>query len=166
MTDFIFTVETTSSNETFTIPHGTGTFNYNVSWGDGSSDDTGVTSSPTHTYTTAGTYTITITGTFPSIKFNNGGDKLKVKTVQQLGNVGWTSLESAFYGCSNMTSFTAGTGADTSSVTTMDSMFRNCSGLTSLDVSNFDRSSVTSMSIMFWDCTSLTSLDVSNFDTS
>ena len=45
-------------------------------------------------------------------------------------------------------------------------MFRGCSALTSLDVSNFDTSNVTNMSYMFYHCNSLTSLDLSSFDTS
>ena len=55
---------------------------------------------------------------------------------------------------------------DTKNVTNMNSMFRNCKALTSLDLSNFDTSSVTSMNNMFQNCNALTSLDVSNFDTS
>ena len=45
-------------------------------------------------------------------------------------------------------------------------MFYECSGLTSLDLSNWDTSQVTSMSEMFSGCTSLASLDLSNWDTS
>ena len=166
---FIFKITTTGSPQTFTIPcRNVGTFNATIDWGDG-----GPTSSITayndadlaHSYTTAGQYTITITGTFPNIYFNNGGDKLLVDEVVDLGNVGWENLTAAFYGCSNMTAFDGGT-ADTSSVTNMSQMFRICSSLTSLDVSGFDTSSVTFMQNMFRDCTSLTSLDVSAFDTS
>ena len=40
-------------------------------------------------------------------------------------------------------------------------MFDGCSGLTSLDVSNFDTSNVTDMGYMFDGCSGLTSLDVS-----
>ena len=166
---FIFKITTTGSPQTFTIPcQNVGTFNATIDWGDG-----GPTSSITayndadlaHSYTTAGQYTITITGTFPNIYFNNGGDRLLVDEVVDLGDVGWENLNSAFYGCSNMTAFDVGT-ADTSNVTNMSSMFRICSSLTSLDVSGFDTSSVAFMQNMFRDCTSLTSLDVSGFDTS
>ena len=55
---------------------------------------------------------------------------------------------------------------DTSNVTNMWYMFRECSSLTSLDVSKFDTSNVTNMSSMFSECNSLTNLDVSNFNTS
>jgi len=46
------------------------------------------------------------------------------------------------------------------------SMFYKCSGLSELDVSNFDTSSVTDMSYMFYECSGLSTLDLSNFDTS
>ena len=167
-TEFAMTIATTGANETFTIPcQNNGTFNAGIEWGDGSVST--VTSyndaNLAHTYATAGDHLIRIRGSFPNIHFNNGGDKLKVKSVENLGTVGWTKLDGAFRGCTNMTSFTAGT-TDTSSVTNMSTMFRDCSSLTSLDVSNFDTSSVTNMSRMFFNCSSLTSLDLSSFDTS
>ena len=166
---FIFKITTTGSPQTFTIPcQNVGTFNATIDWGDG-----GATSSITayndadlaHSYATAGQYTITITGTFPNIYFSNGGDRLLLDEVVDLGDVGWAALNNAFFGCSNMTAFDGGT-ADTSGVTNMGAMFFGCSSLTSLDVSGFDTSSVTSMGPMFQSCTSLTSLDLSGFDTS
>ena len=57
-------------------------------------------------------------------------------------------------------------GSNTTNVTDMFGMFKNCRSLTSLDVSNFNTSNVTNMSYMFYGCRSLTSLDVSNFNTS
>ena len=45
-------------------------------------------------------------------------------------------------------------------------MFSGCSGLTSLDLSNFDTSNVKTMRRMFLSCSNLTSLDLSSFDTS
>ena len=97
---FIFKITTTGSPQTFTIPcQNVGTFNATIDWGDG-----GPTSSITayndadlaHSYATAGQYTITITGTFPNIFFNNGGDRLLVDEVVDLGDVGWENLNSAF----------------------------------------------------------------------
>ena len=46
----------------------------------------------------------------------------------------------------------------------MYGMFRNCSSLQSLDLSNFDTSNVTDMQYMFEKCSSLQSLYLSNFD--
>ena len=55
---------------------------------------------------------------------------------------------------------------NTSNVTTMNVMFRNCNSLTSLDLSSFNTSNVTDMSGMLYDCNSLASLNLSNLDTS
>ena len=57
-------------------------------------------------------------------------------------------------------------GSNTSKVTNMESMFNKCSGLTSLDLSNFDTSNVTHMGGMFYGCSGLTLLDLSGWDTS
>ena len=54
---------------------------------------------------------------------------------------------------------------NTENVTDMSHMFRNCTSLTSLDLSNFNTQNVTNMSYMFYYCPSLTSLDFSNFNT-
>ncbi len=55
---------------------------------------------------------------------------------------------------------------NTSEVTHMDYMFRDCNELTSLDLSSFNTDKVTSMSNMFSLCVYLTSLDLSTFNTS
>ena len=57
-------------------------------------------------------------------------------------------------------------GSNTSGVTDMVKMFNFCSGITSLDVSNFDTSNVTDMFYMFYGCSGLTSLDLRGWDTS
>ena len=54
---------------------------------------------------------------------------------------------------------------NTSEVTRMDYMFRDCHELTSLDLSHFYTDKVTSMSNMFSLCVYLTSLDLSTFKT-
>ena len=45
-------------------------------------------------------------------------------------------------------------------------MFKDCKGLTALDLTRFDTSQVTDMHAMFKNCKSLTMLDLSNFQTS
>lgn len=55
---------------------------------------------------------------------------------------------------------------DTSSMTSMKSMFERCSYIKTLDLSNFDTSNVTTMERMFYCCESLEQLDLSDFDTS
>lgn len=166
--EFAMIVSTTTASETFTIPcQNVGTFNAVIDWGD-NSDHSTITAyndaDLVHTYNSPGDHVIRITGTFPNIYFNNVGDKLKVKSVENLGTVGWISLNRAFNGCTNMASFTAGT-TDTSAVLSMPLMFNGCTSLTTLDVSGFNTAAVTDMSYMFYNCTSLTSLDVSSFNT-
>jgi len=166
--NFEFTVATTTSNETFAITcQNTGTFNATVDWGDGSTSTITAYNDAdlTHTYATAGDHDISISGTFPNIDTSLSTDRLKIKSVTNLGSVGWVRLSNGFWGCSNMTSFTAG-DCDTSSVTTMTSMFTNCTSLTSIDLSSLDTSGISSTSNMFYGCSSLTSIDVSGFDTS
>ena len=51
-------------------------------------------------------------------------------------------------------------------ITSTNQMFRACSNLESVDLTNLDTSQVTDMGWMFCGCSGLTNLDVSNFDTS
>ena len=74
-------------------------------------------------------------------------------------------MSEMFSGCSGLTTLDV-SNFDTSNVTDMSGMFSEYSGLTTLDVSNFDTSNVTDMSGMFSGYSGLTTLDVSNFDTS
>ena len=75
-----------------------------------------------------------------------------------------TSMEFMFYDCSNLTSLDV-SGFNTTNVRHMSSMFDGCSKLTNLDVSGFNTENVGEMYYMFSNCTSLTCLDVSGFDT-
>lgn len=54
---------------------------------------------------------------------------------------------------------------NTENVTDMNHMFTACNKLTTINVSNFNTEKVTDMSAMFSTCYSLTSLDLSNFNT-
>ena len=74
-------------------------------------------------------------------------------------------MSNMFDGCSGLTSLDL-SNFDTSYVGRMERVFANCSGLTSLDLSSFDTSNVDNMNHMFSNCTKLTSLTLSNFNTS
>ncbi|NJB69948.1 surface protein [Saonia flava] len=88
-------------------------YNYNVDWGDGTSD-TGITEDITHTYAEPGTYQVSISGRFPHIYFNNSGedytyqfpkntsDTDKIISIDQWGTNRWISMSFAFAGCSNL----------------------------------------------------------------
>ena len=70
-----------------------------------------------------------------------------------------------FKECSNLTIVDM-SNFDTSNVTDISFMFCNCSNLITPNLSGFNTGNVTNMSWMFGLCSSLTSLDVSGFDTS
>ena len=70
-----------------------------------------------------------------------------------------------FFGCKNLSSISGLENLNTSNVTDMGFMFRECSNITELNVGHFDTSNVTSFTAMFMDCTNLRSIDVSNFNT-
>ena len=194
-----------SANTTIKLPvAGTG-LNITVDWGDGTAEQTVTTSFPTHTYATAGTYEIKVWGICPkwgyagvtSVTTTQNSDYYtytqyltKVKQFGELSATQYgfaycknlkevfgenlvtnktfekmTSMQNMFANCSGLTNLDV-SNFDTSNVTYMGDMFAYCSGLTSLDVSKFDTSNVTYMYGMFEGCSGLTSLDVSNFDTS
>ena len=75
------------------------------------------------------------------------------------------NCENMFKECSKITEIYI-SNFDTSQIIKIGYMFCNCSSLTSIDLSNFNASQVTDMNHMFSGCSSLTSLDISNFNTS
>ncbi len=91
-----------------------------------------------------------------------------LKTIEGLSNLDTskvTGMGSMFRDCSSLETLDV-SGFDTSRVTDMDGMFYGCNSLTTLDVSHFDTSKVTCMDSMFHGCNSLETLDVSGFNTS
>uniref|UniRef100_UPI0006E22D08 BspA family leucine-rich repeat surface protein n=1 Tax=Lacinutrix himadriensis TaxID=641549 RepID=UPI0006E22D08 len=147
-TYFISTWETTTANETITIPTTGEGYNYDIDWdNDGVFDDLGVTDNATHTYTTAGTHTVSIREDFPRIYFNNTGDKDKISTIEQWGAIAWQSMEASFYGCSNLV-INANDTPNLSLVTSLNSAFRNASAMNQ-NLSEWNVSNITNMSFMF-----------------
>ncbi len=153
-TEFITTWKTdntgTSNDNQITIPtFGSETYSYGVDWGDGNTD-VSVTGNITHTYASAGTYTVEITGTFPRIFFNNGGDKEKIVSIEQWGTITWSSMEEAFYGCTNLTS-DASDKPDLSSVTNFGSMYSGASSFNGggAEFENWDTGDAVNMTSMF-----------------
>ncbi len=141
-----------SSATSITIPtFGSGYF-YDVDWNnDGTYDDLGVSASISHNYGVAGTYTVAIRGVFPRIYFNNGGDRKKLLSIEQWGEAAWSSMASAFYGCTNLV-LNATDVPNTAAVTDMSNMFRDCSKLNQALPNGFNTDNVTNMSSMFNNC--------------
>ena len=122
---FITTWVTTGNDESITIPTitGTGDYNYLVNWGDGSITGPHAESA-SHTYTTGGSYNVAITGDFPHIYFDNRGDKDKIFSIDQWGDISWSSMDSAFEGCTNLR-YNATDNPDLSQVAIMVEMFKD-----------------------------------------
>ncbi len=148
---FTTTWETTTTNETITIGTGAGTYDYTINWGDGTIQNL-ITGDPTHTYVTPGTYTVQITGTFPHIQLNNSGSAPKLQSIEQWGDIAWTSFSNAFNGCTNLT-YNAADVPDLTAVTTMFNAFRNATSFNG-DISGWDVSSVEGFASMFFNATS------------
>ena len=89
----------------------------------------------------------------------------EIENINLLDTSNVTNMWYMFRECSSLTNLDV-SNFDTSQVTNMGNMFYECSRLTSLDVSNFNTSKVTSMNSMFYECSSLTNLNLSSFDTS
>ena len=100
---------------------------------------------------------------FTSCRFRNKTELLTVEYLNVTNNV--TTMTYMFRNCSSLTQLDV-SNWDTSKVTDMYNIFHTCSKLTQLDVSNFDTSNVTRFGFMFHNCSQLTQLDVSNWDTS
>ena len=146
---FITTWKTTSINETITIPTFAGeSYNYDIDWGDGNSN-VGVMGNITHTYAAAGTHTVKISGTFPRIFFNLSGDRGKIQTIEQWGTNIWSSMNSAFMGCTNLIS-NATDIPNLSMVSDMYGMFSYAESFNGdANINNWNVSNVTNMYGMF-----------------
>ncbi len=139
-----------SANNQISIPTNPSyTYNYSVDWGDGLTNS-GVTGAITHDYATPGTYTIEISGTFPSIYFNDGGDKIKIIEILNWGNIQWQTMEDAFHGCENV-NFDAIDAPDLTQVSSLQNMFRKCTSFNGI-VNNWDISNITNISGLFQEC--------------
>ena len=145
---FITTWRTTSANEAISIPTIGAGYDFDIDWGDGTTGHfAGTAPSVTHTYAAAGDYQVKISGDFPRIYSNNGGDKLKILSVDQWGDVERTSMERAFMGCENL-AILASDAPDLSNATNMEMMFQGATHLTGY-FNHWDVSTITNMSYLF-----------------
>lgn len=142
----------TSNDNQITLPTTGGGYSFDVDWGDGNFDYGVGSSNIVHSYTTPGTYTVRITGDFPRMNFNGGGDAEKLLTIEQWGNIEWSSMDSAFEGCSNLNITNPAIDTpDLSNVTNMQDMFYDCTSFNG-DVTNWDVSNVQDFNEMFGYC--------------
>ena len=128
----------------------TGTYDFIVDWGDGTTDTIIAYNQPevTHTYASAGTYTITLTGRIDGFGFTHLEDSSKLIDVQQWGSVRLHNNGYLFAWCNKLTGFTATDSPDLNGVTNMGSMFLAAS-VFNQDISSWNTANVTNMGSMF-----------------
>ena len=157
---FIFTVDTTktgvSTSTQFKLPLvSSGSINFVVEWGDGTTDTitTFNQAQTTHTYSSGGTYEIKIRGLLKGWQFDNGGDKFKMGVIKNWGCLD-ISVGSGFYGCGNMTCVAS--DAPVITTTSLLNYFRTCTNFNGV-IGNWDVSNVTNLNFMFYFASSFAS---------
>ena len=146
------------------------TMDYDVDWGDSSSDSNVTTADKTHTYSSAGTYQVVITNQFGSLNMQRASATEQgylTKMVQWGTDNIWSSLYRMFYACDNMLYEPTDFPNLTNLVEKTDAreMFYNCSSITSMDISNWtNTSNLTVMQSFFQGLGACTSLNASGLD--
>jgi surface protein len=113
-----------------------------------------LTGTQTITFPSAGSYTIRIrpnssnTSKELRIAYSNTNSAQKLTSIDQWGNIIWTSMKSAFKGCSNMNISASAGAPNLSLVTSMEEMFSQATSFNQ-DLSAWDVSNVTNMNSLF-----------------
>ena len=163
----------TGGSTTISIPTAVGTsYDYSIYWEKISDPDingtlsggygTGTTITGLEPFTD---YRIEISGVFPQIRFNNAGDRTKIRNITQWGSIAWQSMQYSFYGCTNL-NISATDVPDLSNVTNMTYMFGDCTSLNGpANIGDWDTSNITNMESMFFFATSFNQ-PIGDWDTS
>ena len=149
-------------------------YDFDVDWGDSSSDTGLTTDTESHTYASEGTYVVKITGQFAGLCMVNSGAENRgklTKFIQWGTDTEINGVYGIFTNCINL-EYTATDAPDISTLTAYHGAifthaFNGCSTVTTIDLSNWtDTGSITSFQTSFYGCTSLTTLNLNNWDTS
>ena len=141
-------------------------FDFTVDWGDGTIEDITIDNGTFgHIYGADGTYTVAIQGSFPGLVMagDAGSTPLFLASIEQWGDIQWSTMEVAFLDCANMV-YNATDVPDLSNVTSLRGMFSYATSFNG-DISGWDTSKVTNMAEMFFDAQSFNQ-DISGWDTS
>lgn len=144
---FVTVWETNSTDTNITVPVDNAyTYNYIIDWGDDSIEKN-VSGSITHSYSVEGNHTVKIYGEFPAIKFDNSGDKDKIKYINSWGDINWRTMSKSFYGCTNLQLDVIDT-PNLQNVGSLFAMFAFAEKFNS-DINNWDVSNITNMRSTF-----------------
>ena len=162
---FISTFRTTGPSETVTLPYeAAGTYSGTIDWGDATTS-TNSYANRAHVYLIASDYVITVTGVTTGFRFNNSGDKIKIRNIINWGTLRLGNNSHYFYGCTNLTLTTVNGILNLTGTTTMNQMFRGCSALTTVNnINSWNTSAVTNMSSCFLSATLFNS-NISSWNT-
>ena len=179
-----------ASPHTISMPlnvHSGGTLS--IDWGDNSTDTVAANGTQSHTYAVPGEYRVSMTGDLARINLAaTGSTASKLASIDQWGDIEWSSMKGAFWGASGM-EYKAADAPDLSRVASMQNMFRaaasfdgdlsswNVSAVANMDgafrgasafkgdISTWDMSGVTDMRTMFQDAAAFNG-DISGWNVS
>ena len=171
---FVFTVDTslttatTSPADQFQIPIDSGTQNFTVFWGDGTSSNITGVGGMLHTYPAPGVYTISIYGQMQQWRTNSPilpDDYIKLTSIERWGTRSGTivfDLNPCFQDSVNLTSAHTLIGPNWTG--NMSGFFNGCTQLDASVMERYDTSTLTTMP--GWDPTVNDSPDFNSWDTS
>lgn len=165
--EFRFTLTTVGVSDTFALPlEASGTYDFTIDWGDGSSSAITIWNhaDATHTYAVQDTYTVRIRGTITGWRFNNAGDRTLIRDIKSWGPLNLGTNNGYFYGCSNLT-ISATDILDLTNTTTFQSGFRATAITTIPSINSWDFSSIFNLSRVWVGAVSynqMLSIDTSN----
>jgi len=162
---FITTWQVEPAELAIKIPTTGGGYNYTVYWENTANPAqngtlTGQTGSATFTVPEAGLYRVEISGQFPRIFFPNStantidflATNEQIRTVEQWGDIAWSSMQSAFSGARNL-NVVATDAPDLTNVTSLRSMFLRARSMNG-PIGHWMTDNVTTMRAMFDGATS------------